>query len=83
MDEKPDRPKTGTFVGLGLGMVVCCVGITLLTAGALSGLGAWFFDGGLLWIALAVVAAGGGRPLRRGILEAGGGQRRYGGGERE
>ncbi len=55
MDRKPDGPKTGTMIGLGLGMVVCCVGLTLLTAGVLSGVGAWLFDGGLTWLALALV----------------------------
>ena len=60
MDKKPDDPKTGAMVGLGLGMVVCCAGLTLLTAGALSGLGAWLFDGGLIWLALTLVLGAGG-----------------------
>ncbi len=55
MDKKPDGPKTGAMVGLGLGMVVCCVGLTLFAAGALGGVGAWLFDGGLTWLALAAV----------------------------
>ncbi len=55
MDKKPEGPKTGAMVGLGLGMIICCVGLTLLTVGALSGLGAWLFDGGLTWLALAAV----------------------------
>ncbi len=59
MDKKPEGPKTGAMVGLGLGMVVCCVGFTLLTAGALSGVGAWLFDGGLTWLALALVLGAG------------------------
>ena len=59
MDKKPDGPKTGAIVGLGLGMVVCCVGVTLLAAGALSGLGAWLFDGGLTWLALALALGAG------------------------
>jgi hypothetical protein len=65
MDKKPDGPKTGAMVGLGLGMVVCCAGFTLLTAGALSGLGAWLFDGGLTWLALALVLGAGGIYLWR------------------
>ncbi len=65
MDKKPDGPKTGAFVGLGLGMVICCAGITLLAAGALSGLGAWLFDGGLIWLALALVLGAGGVYLWR------------------
>ncbi len=65
MDQKPDGPKIGAMVGLGLGMVVCCVGLTLLTAGALSGVGAWLFDGGLSWLALASVLGAGGVFLWR------------------
>ncbi len=65
MDKKPEGPKTGAMVGLGLGMVVCCVGFTLLAAGALSGLGAWLFDGGLTWLALALVLGAGGVYLWR------------------
>ena len=65
MDKKPDGLGTGVMVGLGLGMVVCCVGLTLLTAGALSGLGAWLFDGGLTWLALALVLGAGGVYLWR------------------
>ncbi len=65
MDKKPDGPKTGAFVGLGLGMVICCAGVTLLAAGALSGLGAWLFDGGLIWLALALVLGAGGVYLWR------------------
>ena len=65
MDKKPDGPKTGAMVGLGLGMVVCCAGFTLLAAGALSGLGAWLFDGGLTWLALALVLGAGGVYLWR------------------
>ncbi len=59
MDKKPEGPKTGVMVGLGLGMVVCCVGLSLLAAGALSGVGAWLFDGGLTWLALALVLGAG------------------------
>ncbi len=65
MDKKPDGPKTGAIVGLGLGMVICCVGLSLLAAGALSGLGAWLFDGGLTWLALALVLGVGGVYLWR------------------
>ena len=65
MDKKPDGPRTGAMVGLGLGMVVCCVGLPLLAAGALSGLGAWLFDGGLTWLALALVFGAGGVYLWR------------------
>ena len=65
MDKKPDGPKTGVFVGLGLGMVICCAGITLVAAGALSGLGAWLFDGGLTWLALAFILGVGGVFLWR------------------
>lgn len=65
MDKKPDGPKTGAMVGLGLGMVVCCAGLTLLTDGALSGLGAWLFDGGLIWLALTLVLGAGGVFLWR------------------
>ncbi len=65
MDNRPEGPKTGIMVGLGLGMVVCCVGVTLLAAGALSGLTVWLFDGGLTWLALALVLGAGGVYLWR------------------
>ncbi len=65
MDKKPEGPKTGAMVGLGLGMIICCVGLTLLAAGALSGLGAWLFDGGLTWLALAFILGAGGVYLWR------------------
>ncbi len=65
MDKKPEGPKVGTMVGLGLGMVVCCLGVTLLAAGALSGVGARLFDGGLTWLALALVLGAGGVYLWR------------------
>ncbi len=72
MDKIPEGPKTGVMVGLGLAMVICCVGLTLLTAGVLSGLGAWFFDGGLIWLALAFILGAGGvflwrRPKSSGV----------------
>ncbi len=65
MDQKPDGPKIGAMVGLGFGMVACCVGLTLFAAGALTGLGAWFLDGGLTWLALALVLGAGGVYLWR------------------
>ncbi len=72
MDKKPEGPKTGAMVGLGLAMVICCVGLTLLTAGALSGVGAWLFDVGLTWLVLASILAAGGvflwrRPKSSGV----------------
>ena len=74
MDKKQDGPKTGVIVGLGLGMVICCVGLSLFAAGALGGLGAWLFDGGLTWLALALVLAAGGvyiwRRQRSGGIDA-------------
>ena len=65
MDKKPDGPKAGAIVGLGLGMGRCCAGFALLTGGALSGLGAWLFDGGLNWLVLALVLGAGGVYLWR------------------
>ncbi len=65
MDKKPEGPKTGAMVGLGLGMVICCLGFTLFAAGALSGVGAWLFDGGLTWLALALALGAGGVYLWR------------------
>ncbi len=53
------------MVGLGLAMVICCGGLTLLAAGALSGVGAWLFDEGLTWLALAFILAAGGVYLWR------------------
>ena len=35
---------------------VCCGGLVLIATGALSGLGTWLFDGGLIWLALAGLA---------------------------
>ena len=65
MDKKPEGPKTGTMVGFGFAMVACCVGLPLLATGALSGLGAWLFDGGLTWLALALALGAGGVYLWR------------------
>ncbi len=63
MDKEPGG-GFGLILGA-VGMVACCVGLTLLAVGALSGLGAWLFDGGLIWLALAFVLAAGGVYLWR------------------
>ena len=59
MDERPEGPGPGVLLGGGLAMVACCVGLTLLATGALSGVGAWLFDGGLTWLVLATVLGAG------------------------
>ncbi len=66
MDKKPEGAYLCGVVVLGLGMIICCVCLTLLAAGALGGVGAWLFDGGLTWLALAaVLGVAGGFLLRR------------------
>ena len=65
MENEPKKRSGGTFVGLALAPVVCCGGIILLTTGALGGVGAWLFDGGLTWLALALVVGVGGAILWR------------------
>ena len=62
-----DKEPGGGFgpILAAVGMVACCVGIPLLAAGALSGLGAWLNDGRLIWLALAFVLAVGGVYLWR------------------
>ncbi len=82
MDKKPEGPKTGAMVGLGLAMVTCCVGLTLVAAGALSGLGAWLFDGGLAWLALAFILGVGGVFLWRRQKSGGVDAKQTGPGER-
>ncbi len=58
MQNKPN----GGVIGLVVAKIVCCLGLLLLFTGVLtlSGIGAWLFDGGLVWLAaaLALVAAG-------------------------
>lgn len=58
-----DEPKGGgpaAGIAAMVAMVVCCGGLLLVTTGVLSGIGAWFFEGGLAWlVGAALVAAAG------------------------
>ena len=53
------EPKSG-FAGLILAKVVCCAALVLAATGALGGIGAWFIDSGVIWLAgaFALTAAG-------------------------
>ncbi len=61
-----DEPKGFPTVGVLLAHVVCCGGIMLVATGALSGIGAWFFEGGLAWLVGAALVAAAGLVLWRG-----------------
>ncbi len=62
MNDEPDARKRGGVSGLMLAHVVCCGGVLLFVAGALtmSAIGAWLSEGGLVWLAAgaAVLAVG-------------------------
>ncbi len=53
------EPKSG-FAGLILAKVVCCAALVLAATGALGGIGGWFIDSGVIWLAgaFALAAAG-------------------------
>lgn len=54
-----DGLRSGGLIGLIVAKVVCCGGLILIATGALSGIGAWLADAGVLWlvaVGIAVVA---------------------------
>ena len=51
-----DEPNIGLAL-LIAAKVVCCAGLVLFATGALTGIGAWFAEGGFVWIAGAALAA--------------------------
>ena len=56
----PSEPPSG-LAPLIVTKLVCCGGLLVFAGtGALSGIGAWLLDGGLIWlvVAIAVLAAG-------------------------
>ncbi len=57
------EPKGG-LAALVLVKVVCCGGLVLFATGALGGVGAWLFDGNLIWLAVAGLALAAGLVLR-------------------
>ncbi len=61
-----DEPKGFPTVGVLLAHVVCCGGLVLVATGALSGIGAWFFEGGVAWLVAAALVAAAGLVLWRG-----------------
>ena len=60
-----DEPKGFPITGVLLAHVVCCGGLVLVVTGTLSGLGTWLFDGGLMWLVIAVIVAATGLALWR------------------
>jgi MYXO-CTERM domain-containing protein len=60
-----NEPGTGPLIPLILAKAICCGALLLAATGALSGFGAWLFDGGLVWIALAGLALLVGLAFRR------------------
>ncbi len=62
MDKEPGGGRT---VGMLAAHVVCCGGLMLVLTGALSGVGTWLFDGGLMWLAVAAAVAVTGLALWR------------------
>lgn len=50
----------GKVLALIVAKIVCCGVLVLAATGALSGIAAWLFDGGLASLALAIVALGAG-----------------------
>ena len=60
-----DEPKGRVVAGVLAAHVVCCGGIVLVATGALSGVGTWLFDGGLIWLGAAAVLVAAGLMLWR------------------
>ena len=65
MDDEPKGGGPAAGIAGMVAMVVCCGGLALVATGALSGLGAWLFGEGLVWIALAAGAGAAGYFLWR------------------
>ena len=40
----------GTLAAIIVAKIVCCGGLILLATGAMSGLGAWLMDNGVIWL---------------------------------
>ncbi len=74
MDEQPGGGRFKLIAGVG--MVLCCALPLLLVSGGLGAMMAWLLDGGLLWIALAALAAAAARLLWRRLSQPRGAQRR-------
>ena len=51
-----NEPRGGAGPALILAHVVCCGGLVLVATGALSGLGAWILDSGLVWLGAGGIA---------------------------
>ncbi len=65
MAENPEKSGGGSMIGMLLVHVVCCRGILLFATGALGAFGAWFFEDGLIWLAVGGAAAAAAFLLRR------------------
>ena len=62
MDNEPKRGSTAAMLRI---HVICCGGLALVATGALSGMGAWLLEEGLIWLVLAAVLAAAGLFLWR------------------
>ena len=56
----------GVLATVIIAKIICCVGLVLLVTGAMSGLGAWFMDNGVIWLGAGVAVAVGALFLMRG-----------------
>lgn len=56
----------GTLATIIIAKIVCCGGLVLLVTGAMSGLGAWLMDNGVIWLSAGFAVAAGALLLMRG-----------------
>ena len=71
------QPGGGRFTLIaGVGMVLCCGLPLLLVSGGLGAMMAWLLEGGLIWLALALIVAAAARLLSRQLLQQRVAQRR-------
>ena len=63
---RSNKGSTGGLAGLIAAKIVCCGTLVLAATGALSGVGGWLMDGGLVWLVpIAAFAIAGWAILRR------------------
>ncbi len=71
------QPGGGRFTLIaGVGMALCCGLPLLLVSGGLGAMMAWLLEGGLIWLALALIVAAAARLLSRQLLQQRVAQRR-------
>lgn len=66
MDNEPEKTGGSAKIALlGVACVACCAAPFLIAGGVLSGIGAWFLKGGLVWLVVAAAFIGAGLVLWR------------------